>query len=227
MIVKLKGSEQFIPITEGNHRFYGGNQAWFSWKDRKNKTLAAQKGGCGTVASANITAYLAQNSSQYASLYAYQDYTKNSYLLHMKEMYEYVSPYQIGSTPLGVWPIGRLADGVERFARDRGVNLYAVWQDKTFNRENVIQYIGEGLKRDLPVAMLVGMNPLKQVTTIYDGGESSREDMRLHWVTITELQIHGDQARVKVSTWGGFAELDLDEYMKERVYGGVLYFDGT
>ena len=226
MIIKLKDSKRFIPVTEGEDRFYGGNQAWFTWENQKNKTLIAQKGGCGTVASANITAYLAQSSSQFTRLYAYKDFTKSSFILHMKEMYEYVRPYQIGSVPLGVWPLGRLADGVERFAWDRGVRLYPVWQDREFNRENVIQYIGEGLERNLPVAMLVGTNRLCQVPILYEGGRISREDIYLHWVTITELCLEDNLAKVKAATWGGWAEFDLDAYMKERVYGGVLYFDG-
>ena len=204
MIIKLKDSKRFIPVSEGENWFYGGNQAWFTWENQKNKTLIAQKGGCGTVASANITAYLAQSSSQFTRLYA----------------------YKIGSVPLGVWPLGRLADGVERFAWDRGVRLYPVWQDREFNRENVIQYIGEGLERNLPVAMVVGTNRLCQVPILYEGGRISREDIYLHWVTVTELCLEDNLAKVKAATWGGWAEFDLDAYMKERVYGGVLYFDG-
>lgn len=225
--VCLQGAERFVWITGEDGEHYGGNQAWFAWEGRKTRSHVARQGACGTVALANITAYLAGRDPACAGLYPYADCTKTSFLMHMKALYGYVAPWHIGRFPLGIWPVSRLARGMERYARDRGVALRAVWRDWSFGRRNVLRYVTEGLEKDRPVAMLVGTHPLRQVEVVYPGRGSYAEDISLHWVTVTGLKADRETGTVKleVSTWGGRAILDLDEYMKERIYAGVVYFE--
>ncbi len=225
--VMLQQAEGFVRITEGDIWHYGGNQAWFAWEAGENQSHVARKGACGTVALANITAYLAKSSPACAGLYSYPDFTRESFLSHMKDLYTYVSPWHMGRVPLGIWPVCRLAAGMERFARDRGIRLKAVWREWPFSRGNVLRYLKEGLEKDLPPAMLVGPHRLEQIQVYYPGRDSHEEDIRLHWVTVTGLKMDQgqNQVKIKVSTWGGWAWLDLDEYMKERIYAGVVYFE--
>lgn len=229
-IICLKDSLNFVKITDGTLSYYGGNQAWYEWGNRK-KNLIAKNGACGTVAAANITAYLARHHKKYASLYPYSQYRLSDFILHMNEMYHYISPYHIGKKPLGVWPVSRVAKGTERFSRDRGAKLNAVWKNTSFNLEHIVEYIAEGLEKNSPVAMLIGTNGYSNVPVYYFNGTSSLETIWMHWVTITELTIEKKQneipytAKVKVSTWGGWAELDLNYFLKEYIYQGLLYFE--
>lgn len=226
-VIRLRGWERFVTVVGEDGRHYGGNQAWFSWTGYRMRTHVARRGACGTVALANIAAYLAGCGREYAGLYSYPDYTKASFLRHMEDMYGYVRPYHIGRLPLGIWPVCRLAGGMERFARDRGVGLRAVWRDGGFSRENVFRYIAEGLKKDRPVAMLTGTHKIRQVEVTYPDRGIYAEDVSMHWVTVTGLEVSGEDGTVRlgVSTWGGYALLDLDEYMKERIYAGAVYFE--
>lgn len=222
----LRDSERFVDITDGNRRYYGGNQAWFEWGGDRKKEIVARKAGCGVVAAANIAAYLAGSNPDYRGLYPYPGYTKEDYILHMKEMYEYIPPFHLGEIPLGVWPVERLARGMKRFSASRGVRIRPVWCRRIFNRRNMIRYIADGLNGDCPVAMLVGMGRLKKSAVTYYDGRVVMENMKLHWVTVTELKVNEAEktATVKVSTWGGWAELDLDAYLDEWIYEGILYF---
>ncbi|WP_143322419.1 hypothetical protein [Clostridium sp. HBUAS56010] len=122
-----------------------------------------------------------------------------------------------------------MADGVEKYASDKGVELHAMKGSVLFTRENIIDYITEGLEKDSPVAMLIGTSGRSDVIiTNPDGSESPDNSFKLHWVTITELEIDefNDTAKVKVSSWGGWSKVDLDEYIQnERLYEGLIYFD--
>lgn len=226
--ITLSDSKRFVEITDGNTKYYGGNQDWFDWLDTE-KNDNARLGGCGTVASANIVAYLAKHNSTYANLYKYSDYKKSNFLLHMKEMYEFVTPRHIGKKTLGVWPVSVLADGIERFASNKGVELNAVRKYDSFTRDNIIEYIKEGLEKDSPVAMLIGAGGSSNVTITYPNGrKDTGTSFVLHWVTITELEINeiNNKAKVKVSSWGGWGEVDLDEYIQnEWLYQGLQYFE--
>lgn len=226
--ITLSDSKRFVEITDGNTKYYGGNQDWFDWLDTE-KNDNARFGGCGTVASANIVAYLAKHNSTYANLYRYSDYKKSNFLLHMKEMYDFVTPRHIGKKTLGVWPVSVLADGIERFASNKGVELNAVNKFDSFTRDNIIEYIKEGLEKDSPVAMLIGAGGSDNVTITYPNGRKDQDNsFVLHWVTITELEINeiNNKAKVKVSSWGGWGEVDLDEYIQnEWLYQGLQYFE--
>lgn len=225
--IYLRGEDSFVTIVGEDGRHYGGNQAWFAWEGRERQSHVARQGACGIVALANIAAYLAGSGSTYGALYPYPDYGKASFLAHMADLYGYASPFHIGRFPLGIWPVSRLANGMERFAKERGVKLQAVWRNWEFSRENVLRYIWDGLAKDRPVAMLVGAHKLRQVEVVFPGGGSYSQDISLHWVTVTGVKMEDAMGTVKlvVSTWGGRALLDLDEYVRERVYAGVVYFE--
>ena len=70
----LRKEEPFVNIEGEKGWHYGGNQAWFTWEGRQWQSHVARQGACGTVALANIAAYLARSNPVYAGLYPYPDY---------------------------------------------------------------------------------------------------------------------------------------------------------
>ncbi|WP_143320610.1 hypothetical protein [Clostridium sp. HBUAS56010] len=63
--------------------------------------------------------------------------------------------------------------------------------------------------------MLIGTSGSSDVTiTEPDGSKHAENSFKLHWVTITELEIDepNKKTKVKVSSWGGWGEVDLDNY---------------
>lgn len=132
--VSLSDSERFVEIWDGGNNYYGGDQDWYI-ED------VAQDGACGTVAAANITAYMATKNDKYSDLYKYNDFSKSNFLKHMNDMYEYLSPYYIPFTeqPLGIWPMSKFKNKVEEFAEDRGVTLNGIYDESEYNKDNVIK----------------------------------------------------------------------------------------
>lgn len=115
--VSLKGEETFLRIADGDGIFCGGDQAWFD-------TTVGRHSGCGTVAAADITAYLAQQHPGLRRLYngggdspadgstyvpagsstacaadsleaGSPVLSKEEFLRHMCELYTYVRPWKV------------------------------------------------------------------------------------------------------------------------------------
>lgn len=240
-VTALKDSVKFVEIRDDDGKnYYGGDQEWY-------KEKVAQDGACGTVAAANITAYLAGNDIKYSGLYNYPDFSKTNFLAHMYDLYKYLSPYYIPfkNFPLGIWPMSKFIRGVEKFARSRNVSLKgqgveklavcrsalhnSVNEDSKFSRNNIADFIKNGLIRNSPVAMLIGFNNnLKNIEVQQPNGYSFvQRSFATHWVTVTEIKEDkiNDKITVKVSTWGGYSYFDLDDYINgETVYSCLVYF---
>ncbi|MDD3251497.1 MAG: hypothetical protein PHV18_02935 [Lachnospiraceae bacterium] len=216
----LAGEEQFVRITQGQELYYGGDQAWFEF-------TVSQYGGCGTVAAANMTAYLAERNPALRALYRYPAYRKGEFLRHMEEVYAFVHPWKLplvrkerpacqifgrsfGWT-FGVWPMSRFTRGVKRFACSRGVRLCCTVIHSRSSLETLTAWIRDSLKEDCPVAMLIGKHPKYERERVErpDGTGWHQTHFSMHWVVITRLREQGGQVYVKVSTWGGASWLDL------------------
>ncbi len=210
-IAGLKDSKHFIKIWDSTHIYYGADQKWFDMK-------IAKKTACGTVAAANITAYMSRSKREnYANLYAYEDFSIDNFKKHMQDIYAVLAPWRIPGTQigLGIWPIDKMKKGVEGFANARGVQLQAVKHPLAFTKDNVIDYIIMGLNGDAPIAMLIDFN--RQL-----------EPYEAHWVVITELIKDAATLKyyVNVSTWGKSALIDIDAYIEgATTYQGLLFFN--
>lgn len=213
----LTAGEHFLQITGEGCVWYGGDQAWFGF-------TVGKYGGCGTVAAANITAYLACAHEQFAALYAPENLEKDGYCTHMNTLYEWVRPWKLpfvdrncpawrgfGWT-LGVWPMARLMRGVERYARTRGVRIRGRKISSRRSMGELTEFIRESLRRDCPVAMLIGRKPRyeREQVTRPDGVCWLQTHFSMHWIAVTELTETGKRVKVKVTTWGGSAWLDLN-----------------
>ncbi len=226
IITQLKDAEQFVPIIDGELLYYGGNQSWFESK-------VARNGACGTVVGSNIAAYMAKNNENYSDLYAYNAdlITKDDFIRHLNEVYKYIKPKKIitpiGIKAIGIWPLDYFIKGFESFANSRSVNLKAQRNNKEYTSENVKEYIKEGLKINSPVALMIGFNSKTKDIEVTSPNLISRQKMSWHWVTITAIEenLITNKTTVKVSTWGGYAEIDLNDIIEgEKLYQSAVYF---
>ncbi|MBW5447632.1 hypothetical protein GE107_16360 [Cohnella sp. CFH 77786] len=197
----------FVPVEYATNTYsYGGDQGWYS-------TGTKQDRGCGPVAAANITNYLAKikDSAKYGKLYVGNTTSKTDFVAHMDTLYSYVDPGMFGevSGP-------DFTSDVERFAKDRGVTLTGVRSSASFTLDNVANYIKAGLSINSPVATL---NTKKWSDYEYEW----------HWMTITKyFRDSNDNRWIAVSTWGQRRSIDyrvhFDAMANGWVQGGVMYF---
>lgn len=78
--------------------------------------------------------------------------------------------------------------------------------------------------------MLIGINSkLRNIeVTLPNGNHWIQNSFERHWVTITEIKTDNiaQKTTLKVSTWGGYSYLDLDDYINgEQLYAALLYFN--
>ena len=84
--IKLKKSDNFIEIIENGRKYYGGDQNWYYWEEDKNKGDIAVYSGCGSVAAANVFAYMSENHDRYRNIKNYKTFEKSDYLEFMKKI---------------------------------------------------------------------------------------------------------------------------------------------
>lgn len=197
----------FVPVEYNTNTYsYGGDQGWYD-------TSTKQDRGCGPVAGANITNYLAKikDSTKYGKLYVGNTTSKTDFVAHMDTLYSYIAPGMFGETS-----VSDFTSDVERFAKDRGVALSGVWNSTSFTLDNVANYIKAGLNINSPVATL---NTKKW----------SEYEYEWHWMTITKYYRDANDNRwIAVSTWGQRRSIDyrvhFDAMANGWLQGGVMYF---
>jgi hypothetical protein len=229
---------EFLIINDTHsNQYYGGDQHWYS----AGYKISA---GCGTISAANIFAYLKFSSEKYNNLYHYDDLSQTNFENHMNFMYGWVMPITISTwwstSTFGIWPLSLYKRQVVNCAESLGVTLtsyntetYATNTSKWSidnNYENIRNTIINGLKTNSPVSMLVAFNSRlnnTEVTWLYNLSEPELYPMNRHWVTATQLIVDdiAETDMVKVSTWGAYAYIDLDDYVNgESLYNCVVYF---
>lgn len=234
--VALRDNGEFLKIRSGSQVFYGGDQAWFG-------STTGQHGGCGTVAAADITAYLALHYPDLSSLYPRKRHRREpdgfsgirkcelhqeEFRHHMEVLYHFVKPWKLpfGRT-LGVWPMVRLIRGVEAYSRARGVYLKGRRISSRRPVDELASFIAESLRRDCPVAMLTGRQPqyAGELVMRPDGTSWHQKSFAFHWTVITEMKRQNGRVMVRVSTWGGWSWLNLETWQKSRgLISGLVTF---
>jgi hypothetical protein len=184
-----------IQDIEATH--YGANQYWYPKKMH-------QLSGCGPVAAANITAYLAKTfPDKYSSLYTYKDiFNKKDFIDHMVEVRKYVKPGMMGLTS-----VEQFSDNVLAFSEKKGVSLVPHILHEDANLQEALVFINQALLLKLPVAILVLKHPLKEM-----------EDYEWHWMTITHLKLNAEDTKpyISVSTYGELREINLELLWNSR-----------
>ncbi|WP_163192285.1 hypothetical protein [Clostridium thermarum] len=177
---------------------YGGNQYWFPKKFH-------QLSGCGPIAAANITAYLAINfDDKYMPLYPYKgNINKKEFLLHMIEVRKYVVPGWRGLTS-----VHKFADNTLAYASEKGISLVPhILEDDTVNIMEAVQFISQALEQRLPVAILVLTHPIKEL-----------KEYVWHWMTITHLKLNpaDNKFYITTSSYGERREVNFDLLWNNR-----------
>ncbi|MBU3145221.1 hypothetical protein [Clostridium sp. CF012] len=185
-------------IYDSEISYYGGSQYWFPKKFHKLS-------GCGPVAAANITAYLAQTfADKYNALYTYKGIvSKVDFTLHMIELRKYVKPGIFGLTS-----VRKFSDSVLSFASKRGISLAShILDDNASTIQDAINFISNALSQRLPVAILVLKHPLVEF-----------KEYTWHWMTITDLKLNSKDNiyYISVSTYGERREINLDLLWNKR-----------
>ncbi len=177
---------------------YGGYQGWLTAAG-VSKFFADR--ACGVTAACNMLAYLSRRPGM-EGLWPH-DLTANGFNAAQKELYGYLKP-----RPWGIFTVGKLIRGVERYARDRGVPLRAVRRGRIAMQD----YIADGLSRDCPVLLLTWNTPIRE--------------LRFHWVTATRLYDGGDGVKVVTSNWAKRKEYDFRAWMEGRsLHRGAVWFE--
>jgi len=187
---------------------FGGDQEWYAdeWHRRA---------GCGPTCAANVTAYLALTRPGLRALYAGEDMRRAKFSAHMEDVYKFVTPGGMGLNRLEMF-----TDGIEEFARSRGLSLRAhafeVYGNMHRGRPEVralAEFVRAGLGSDCPVAFL---NLTKGRVKNLQGW---------HWVTITGADIDDARLAASASDEGRRIEFDLRLwYLSTRMRGGLAYF---
>lgn len=180
------------------------------WPDGGQK----ENRGCGPVAAANITAYLAKitNPSKYGNLFTKSINNYNDFLGHMDAMYSYISPGPFGETSTSSF-----SSAIEKYASDKKVTLSAVISNASFTLDNTADYVKAGLKIDSPVATL-------------NLSKFSSYEYEWHWMTITKYyRDTNDNRWIAVSTWGDRRSINYRTHFDAitsflSLGGGFRYF---
>ncbi|WP_425515999.1 RHS repeat-associated core domain-containing protein [Ligaoa zhengdingensis] len=226
--LRVLGSGVFGGIkVPGYEDHYGGTQNWFGQQWQVNS-------GCGTVAAANMLAYMALNDDQFSALYTYPDLTYDSYKSYQNDIIRYVTPLSItrledehgniidGFGGMGIWFPSALASGAKSYAISKGATL------KSHIRNNVMtsfhsatNFIRNALSNDRPVGMVTLLNPSLK----FDDGKSYDR----HWVTITSINQskgHDEYDTLTVSSWNTDYTIDWNTtFWLNTPYVGLIYFD--
>lgn len=187
---------------------FGGDQEWYAdeWHRRA---------GCGPTCAANLTSYLALTCPELRALYAGEDMQKGAFSAHMEDVYKFVTPGGMGLNRLEMF-----TDGIEEFARSRGLSLRAhvfeVYGNMHRGRAEVREladFVRAGLESDCPVAFL---NLTKGRVKNLQGW---------HWVTVTGADMSDEHLTASASDEGKLIHFDLRLwYLSTRMRGGLVYF---
>lgn len=191
-------------IYDSEISYYGGSQYWFPKKFNKLS-------GCGPVAAANITAYLAQTfPDKYNALYPCNGIiNKNDFIKHMIEIRKYVKPGIFGLTS-----VQQFSDNVLTFAKERGISLVPHILDYTAGSiQEAISFITNALSQRLPLAILVLKHPIKEF-----------KEYTWHWMTITGLKLNSNDNvyYISVSTYGEHRDINFDTLWNQRRLKDVI-----
>ncbi|NDL66623.1 hypothetical protein [Anaerotalea alkaliphila] len=187
-----------LSIWDGSVLHQGGSQYWFPRRFH-------QVSGCGPVAAANITAWLAQRwPERYSRLYPYgtAPFQKDAFVRHMVEIRKSVRPGLFGLTSVETFTRQLLA-----FAASRGVSLSHATQKDPMDSHEALSFIRSGLELQVPVAILVLLHPRKEL-----------DEYTWHWMTITDLRCASGTPSciLEVSSWGQEHLLDFDLLWNHR-----------
>jgi hypothetical protein len=197
-----------IAEEESGRSFFGGDQEWYldEWHKRA---------GCGPTCAANVTAYLAMTRPALRKLYAGEDMSKGAFSAHMEEVYQFVTPGNMGLNRVEMY-----TSGVEIFAASRGLSLkaHAFVVHGFMSRDRapaaaLAEFVRAGIESDCPLAFLnLTKGRVKNIQA-------------WHWITIVRAEVENARLMACASDEGNEICFDLGLwYLSTRMHGGLVYF---
>lgn len=228
-------NKDYVKIKNMNIVSCGGNQAWC-------KTKRMQKAGCGVIALADISIYLAeQNPNMMTEAIRRISkpnglYNKNDYLEYVKFFY---SRFVIHMMYKGMNGIS-LKYAMNRYFLLNDIGLKASW--KIFlSDEKMMKDIRHLIRKNKPVVLSIGPNIPKLwgkegvaffVNKDGELKESLKKKVKSHYVVVIGVtEIKGEEYLV-VSSWGKEYYINYKEYRNyikhhgDRITSSILYIRG-
>ncbi|MGN0394683.1 MAG: hypothetical protein ACI4EF_04925 [Coprococcus sp.] len=225
----------YIRIKNMNTVSYGGNQAWCKSKKMQNV-------GCGVIALADISIYLAEQNPNMMTE-AIRRISKPNGLYNKNDYLEYVRFFQ------SHFVIYLFIKGMNGWSMQHALNRYFMLNDiglkakwKVFlSDEEMMKEIRHLIRKNKPVVLSIGPNTPNiwgnEGIPFYvnkDGKlrTSLKRDVKAHFVVVTGVtEIYGQEYLI-VSSWGKQYYINYEEY-REYIskYGGkltssILYIKG-
>lgn len=201
---------ELLNITDenANKTYWGGFQEWYAneWH---------RMAGCGPTAASNLMAYLAHTRPALKDLYKQDSMSLAGFSAHMEELYQFVTPGNMGLNRVEMF-----TDGVEAFVKSRGLHLvphvFEVLGNLNRSRQpasELAAFVKAGLLSDCPLAFL---NLTKGRVKNIQGW---------HWITITKADVDENEITAYASDEGKEINFDLKLwYLSTRMRGGLVYF---
>ena len=188
--------------------YFGGIQSWYT-------TERKRRAGCGPTSAAIVLAYLAFTRPALRNLYQYQTLSRAAFTLHMEEVYEYVTPGNMGLNHIDMY-----TGGVAAFAQSRRLSLTphsfiasGKLSDRPLHTGELADFVKAGLASDCPLGFL----------SLSRGREVKLQNW--HWITITSAEMDDHRLIAAASDEGHKIWFDLLLwYQTTRMHGGLVYF---
>jgi hypothetical protein len=201
MKISLSNIDIFKVLDENNENaYYGCNQEWYTseWQRRS---------GCGPSVACNIITYLHAEKPDLV----HDISSKSKCLSFMEEIWEYVTP-----TEMGIPTTKLFYDRVLAYAEAKefpiGYEFCDIPEEKTLRPplQEMIDFIETALIKNIPVAFL----------NLCNGCEENLD--RWHWVTVISIDSTGDEknAVIEILDEGKIKKIDLALWYHTTTQGG-------
>jgi hypothetical protein len=198
----IKNMKLFEVLDENARVYYGGWQEWYgAWWKRMS--------GCGPTTVSNIISYVRR--SRIGAGTPPVPLSKSEFQELMDDVWKYVTPGM-----QGIPSTAALKKGVRAYIESKQLDILPEELDIPKKRmyrpamANLLTFIGESLKNDMPVAFL----------SLDKGAEELLDTW--HWVTVLSLEYeeNGSAAFADVADEGKLLHVDLKKWFDTTNLGG-------
>lgn len=153
---------EYVSVQKDSSVSYGGSQMWFSDRNRYSKDYILHNYGCGTIATADLFLYLAQQKKTYqtpVTALAINDENEIDFANYTSYVHTINKDYAKTQPVIAV--LGpSIASAINSYSDCYGLGLKAAWK-WTLNYYEMYDLIEEMLWKDLPVILSIGPNTPK------------------------------------------------------------------
>ncbi|MDD3174379.1 MAG: hypothetical protein PHF63_12110 [Herbinix sp.] len=149
----------YVPVIKDSDTFYGGSQMWFPADHWYSKDYIIHNYGCGTIATADLFLYLAQQKDALKS-----PATEIAFRGSNQVNYDNYDPYvrtindQYTKTLRIIAVLGpKIASAINTYANSYGFEFQAFWKLK-LTYYDMLDIMEEMLLQDIPVILSIGPN---------------------------------------------------------------------